>query len=246
MIFNKAKSCIKGAFNFFGLDIRRSPQFEPYEWLKSMDIQTILDIGANTGQFASQFHGLFPDAKLYSFEPLENCYNELLKKMGRISNFRGFNFALGDINGEAEIYENEYTPSSSLLPMEELHKEAFPFTKHVTTQKIMIKRLDDIAADIDIRENILIKIDVQGTEDKVLLGGEQILSKASVLILETSFQPLYKTQPLFDDVYGVLKQKGFVYFGVEHIMRNPNDGSILQCDSIFIKNTAKSNITKIQ
>jgi len=149
--------------------------------------------------------------------------------------FHAFNFALGDKNGEIPIYRNDYTPSSSLLPMEELHKQAFPFTEHTTAQTIPIKRLDDILDELDIIENILVKIDVQGTEDKVILGGEKLISRASVLILETSFQSLYQDQPLFDTIYEMLKQRGFIYAGSEHTIRNPNDGSILQSDSVFLK-----------
>ena len=213
----------------------RIPRFEPYEWLKGMNIRTVLDIGANTGQFASQFHRLLPDARLYSFEPLEDCYNALLKRMGRVSKFQAFNFALGDKNGQAQICRNDYTPSSSLLSMDELHKRAFPFTEHATTQEIEIRRLDDILDELDIVENVLVKIDVQGTEDKVIMGGEQLLSRASVLIVETSFKPLYKDQPLFDGIYDLLRERGFEYAGSEHTIRNPNDGSILQCDSVFCK-----------
>jgi len=239
------KILTKLLFRACGLEVSRASRFEPYEWLKDMNFRTILDIGANTGQFAAQFHRLFPDAKLYSFEPLEDCYNKLLKKMGRVSNFRGFNFALGDKNGEAEIYENEYTPSSSLLPMGKIHKEAFPFTKNVATKTIKIRRLDDILGELDIVDDILVKIDVQGTEDKVILGGEKLISKASALILETSFQPLYEGQLLFDGVYDLLREKDFVYAGSEHNIRNPQDGSILQCDSIFLRDIMKYNTPSI-
>jgi len=211
------------------------PPFEPYEWLKGRNIQTVFDIGANVGQFARQIHRVLPDAMLYSFEPLEDCYNELLKKMGHLPGFRAFNFALGDTNGQTQIYRNDYTPSSSLLPMEELHKRAFPFTAHATAQKIEIRRLDDISQQVDIVDDVLVKIDVQGTEDKVILGGEKLLSRASVLIVETTFEPLYKDQPLFDAIYALLRQRGFVYMGTDHIIRNPNDGTILQCDSVFCK-----------
>ena len=186
------KTCAKSLFRLCGLDVRRVPRFEPYEWLKGMNIQTVLDIGANTGQFASKFHRLLPDASLYSFEPLEDCYNELLKKMGHVPNFRAFNFALGDKTGQAQIYRNDYTPSSSFLPMEELHKQAFPYTKHATVQKINVKRLDDMLGKLDIVENVLVKIDVQGTEDKIIIGGEQLLSRTSIMIVETSFKPLYQ------------------------------------------------------
>jgi len=229
------KTCVKSLFRLCGLNVTRIPRFEPYEWLKGMNIRTVLDIGANTGQFASQFHRLFPDAKLYSFEPLEGCYNKLLEKMGHVSEFHAFNFALGDKNGEAKIYKNEYTPSSSLLPMEKIHKEAFPFTKNATTQTIKIRRLDDILGELDIVDDILVKIDVQGAEDKIILGGEKLISRASILIVETSFQSLYKGQLLFDGIYDLIRKKGFVYAGSEHNIRNPKDGSILQCDSVFCR-----------
>jgi len=229
------KPCVKSFFRLFGVDIKRIPRFESYKWLKGKDIHTILDIGANIGQFASQFHRLLPDATLYSFEPLEDCYNELLKKMGHSPKFHAFNFALGDKNGEVPIYRNDYTPSSSLLSMEELHKRAFPFTKHTTVQTIPIKRLDDISGQMDIVENVLIKIDVQGTEDKVIVGGENLISRASVLIVETCFEPLYKDQLLFDGIYDLLRQRDFLYAGSESLRRNPENGRILFCDSVFLK-----------
>lgn len=229
------KTCVKSLFRLCGLDIRRIPKFEPYEWLKGMSIRTVLDIGANTGQFASLCHRLLPDARLYSFEPLEDCYNALLKRMGRVPKFHAFNFALGDKNGQADIYRNDYTPSSSLLSMEELHKRAFPFTSHATVQNIEIKRLDDILDELDIVENVLVKIDVQGTEDKVIMGGERLLARASILIVETCFEPLYKDQLLFDGIYDLLRERGFLYAGSESPGRNPENGRILYCDSVFCK-----------
>jgi len=234
-MLRKIKGYVKEFFLLCGLDIRRAPRFEPYEWLKVRNIRTVLDIGANTGQFAWQIHRVLPDARLYSFEPLEDCYNELLKRMGRVPKFHAFNFALGDINGQADIYRNDYTPSSSLLSMEELHKRAFPFTSHATVRKIKIRRLDDILGELDIVDDVLVKMDVQGTEDRVIAGGEKLISRASILIVETTFLPLYKDQVLFDTIYDMLRQRGFVYAGSEHTIRNPNDGSILQCDSVFCK-----------
>jgi FkbM family methyltransferase len=236
-MIENAKTLTKSLFRLCGLDIKRAPRFEPYEWLRGMNIRTILDIGANTGQFASQVNRLLPDATLYSFEPLEDCYNELLKKMEHVPKFNAFNFALGDKNGQAQIYKNAYTPSSSLLPMEELHKRAFSFATHTTAQNINVKRLDDILDELDVIKNIMVKIDVQGFEDRVILGGKSLISVASILIVETSFRPLYKGQVLFGPLYDMLRQLGFEYMGSEEPLRNPNDGSILQCDSIFYKGT---------
>jgi FkbM family methyltransferase len=229
------KTHIKKFFRIFGLDVSRVPPFEPYEWLKGRNIHTVFDIGANVGQFASEIHRVLPDAMLYSFEPLEDCYNELLKKMGHLPRFRAFNFALGDTNGQAEIYRNDYTPSSYLLPMQDLHKRVFPFTGHTTAQKTEIRRLDDISQQLDVVDNVLVKIDVQGMEDKVILGAEKLISRASILIVETTFEPLYNAQPLFDEIYDLLRQRGFVFVGSENPGRNSKDGRILYCDSLFMR-----------
>ena len=229
------KTYVKELLRFCGFDVRRIPQFEPYEWLKEMNIRTVLDIGANTGQFASQLHRLLPGAMIYSFEPLEECYSELLKNMEHLPQFRAFNFALGDTNGQAQIYRNDYTPSSSLLSMEDIHKRAFPIAEHATPHTIEIRRMDDIAEKLEVVEKLLVKIDVQGTEDKVIMGGQRLLSTASVLIVETCFESLYKGQLLFDGIYDLLRQRGFLYAGSEGAERNPQNGRILYCDSVFCK-----------
>ena len=234
------KSVVKATFHLCGLDIRRIPRFGPYEWLKDMNIKTILDIGANTGQFALQFHRLFPDAKLYSFEPLEDCYNELKKRMRKVDNFEAFNMALADINGELEFHRNEHSPSSSVLPMADLHKQNYPYTGKDAVIKVQSVRLDDVAKDLKIKDNLLIKIDVQGFEDKVIVGGENTIKQAKILIIETSFQPLYIGQPLFEDMYDLLKQD-FRYIGSLGESRvNRSDGTPLFEDSIFVNKSSES------
>lgn len=141
-------------------------------WLKNIGVKTILDIGANTGQFATSIHQIFPEAMLYSFEPLLNCYEELVTNLKDVSRFQAFNLALGDLSGEVEMYHNKYSPSSSLLNMKELHKDSFPWTQEVQIQKVNIVRLDDLADDLEIYSPMLIKLDVQGFEDKVISGGK--------------------------------------------------------------------------
>ena len=234
-MLKQVKVGLKKMFRFCGLDVKRVPPFDTYEWLRGEDIKTVIDVGANRGQFAEYIHKLLPDARIYSFEPLKDCYDQLRRNMKGIPNSSTFQFALGDKNGQAEIYRNDFAPSSSLLPMEELHKEAFPQTEHTTLEKTDIRRLDDISQELDIVENVLIKLDVQGFEDEVILGGDRVISRASVLIVETSFQSLYQGQYLFDAIYGMLRERGFRYMGGEEPLRNPQDGSILACDSVFCR-----------
>jgi len=239
------KGFTKELFHALGLEIQRVPPFRAYEWLRGENIRTIFDVGANTGQFARCIHLILPESLIYSFEPLPQCHEQLVMSMGRVPQFRAFRFALSDECGSAPMYHNKFSPSSSLLPMEHLHQEAFPYTRQADTEWVEVKRLDDFVDDLKIVDNVLVKIDVQGLEDKVIRGGERMVSRASVLILETAFRPLYTGQPLFETIYDILRAKGFVFMGCESPMRNPRDGRILQCDSIFVRRDGRKALAVV-
>ncbi|MCE5341259.1 MAG: FkbM family methyltransferase [Planctomycetaceae bacterium] len=227
------KHLIRCVLNRFGLEIIKAPQ--SYGWLVDENIKTILDIGANVGQFAFRMHKILPHAKIYPFEPLQDCYKKLCSKTKNNTKFLCFNYALGSEQGRQLIYHNEFSDSSSLLPMEQLHVDAFPFTKNVKQEYIEIRTLDSVAETLELNKNILIKMDVQGFEDKVILGGEKTISLAKILIVETSFEPLYKGQILFNGMYELLTSKGFTFKGCEDILYHPKTGRILQCNSIFVR-----------
>lgn len=232
-VFANMGVVLKNVFLRCGLDICRVKH--KYEWLRPYNIRTILDIGANVGYFSATFHKILPQASIYAFEPLPDCYEQLLKRMENIPQFRSFNCALGDTDSNVKIYRSQFSQSSSILPMSDLHKQAFPHTKELTSDVVSIARLDEISRDLDMQDNILIKLDVQGYENKVISGGQETFSKAKVLIVETSFQTLYEGQPLFDAVYGRVLSLGFSYMGNLGQLKNPIDGCVLQEDSVFVR-----------
>ncbi len=204
-------------------------------WFHTFHIATVLDIGANTGQFATTINMVFPKAIIYSFEPLPDCFTQMQQRMGKSRRFVGLNIGLGDKDGEIVFQRNEYTPSSSFLKMASAHKQAFPYTQNKKDVSVKVKRLDDVAKSLTITDPLLIKIDVQGYEDYVLRGGEQTIKRAQLIIIETSFEILYEEQPLFHDIYEKLISWGFTYMGSLHQLSDPNNGHILQQNSLFCK-----------
>ncbi len=204
-------------------------------WLRTMGIATVLDIGANLGQFCQMARALWPQARIYSFEPLQDCYEQLRARMAGCASFTAFNTALGDQKGQLAFERNAFSASSSFLKMAALHKSNYPQTRTSETITVRMERLDDLAADLDLKSPLFVKIDVQGYEDRVLRGGEQTVRRAQVILLETSFQPLYEGQALFDGVYEWLVKRGFRYVGAVDQARSPLDGSVLQADSLFVQ-----------
>lgn len=213
-----------------------SPQYKPEDhWLANCGIQTVLDVGAHTGEFAQRIRAILPNADLICFEPLREPFAKLTERFKGQPKFRAIRCALGEEAGQHEIYHNEYAPSSSLLPMTELHKQSFTFAIKQKTEMIEVSRLSDVARELNLLGPLLLKLDVQGFEDKVIAGGEDVVARAKIIIIEVSFQSLYEGGPLFDDVYRLLTEHGFTYNGNFEQLLSPKDGRILQADAIFCR-----------
>jgi FkbM family methyltransferase len=205
--------------------------------LKKMGIfpRTVLDIGANRGMFTKCMNLVYPSAKIYAFEPLSECFSELLKLGESIKYFKCYNVALGDESKEEMFHRNIYDYSSSFLEMTDIHREAFPYTLDTYKEVVSIEKLDNILSSENLESPVLMKIDVQGYEDKVFKGAKHILLKTDYIICELSFTPLYKDQPLFDDLYIMLKNLGFQYRGHIDFRDHPNTTEILHVDGLFIR-----------
>lgn len=245
------KKIIKNSLSLFDIGIYRitktNEQKKKYEqaviederrknkWLTDINFKTIIDVGANTGQFAQKMRKLFPDAMIYSFEPIPEAYQILVSTFKADNKFKAFNLALGDKELDTVFNLNEFSPSSSFLEMDSLHKDNFPFTKTTKEINVSIKRLENVLANCLIEYPMLIKLDVQGYESEVIKGGITTILKANLLITEVSFYHLYEGQPLFDDIYAQLKNLGFQYVGNFDQLVSPQNGAILQADAIFKK-----------
>ena len=204
-------------------------------WLRKLNIVTVIDIGANIGNFAMIAHATMPSAQIYAFEPLPDCYNQLLARMRGVRRFQALNIALGDKKGSSIFTRSASSEASSFLKMADVHKQLFPNSYETIPVEVKIDCLDTIASELHFVEPLLVKIDVQGYEDRVLRGGEQTIRHTKVLLIETSFEVLYEDQFLFDYFYRQLTQWGFTYCGALDQLVSPDDGRILQENSLFIQ-----------
>ena len=206
-----------------------------YGWMKDFNFKTILDIGANEGQFADKMHMLFPESVIYAFEPIPETFALLQKNFKDVKQLKAINLALGDTTGEISFNKNEYSPSSSLLPLAESHVENFYFAVKTDPISVRIDRLENVIDTEKIDFPMLVKIDVQGFEDKVIKGGIEVIKKADLILCEVSFVELYKEQLLFAETYEMLKNLGFRYAGSIEQLRSPESNRILQADAVFVR-----------
>lgn len=207
------------------------------DFFSEFKVKTIIDIGANEGQSTITFHLAFPEATIYAFEPLPESFNKLETNFTNFNNVHVINAALGDKIGDIIFEQNEYSASSSALKMTDKHINDFPFTTNSKSIKVNVETLDNIFSYKYDIENVLMKIDVQGYEKYVIMGGQETLSRVKILIVETSFDTLYSGQALFDEIYKMLSDLSFSYAGSFDQLISPKNGKVLQQDAIFVRRT---------
>jgi FkbM family methyltransferase len=172
-------------------------------------VRTVVDVGANRGQFALYSRVRFPAATIYCFEPLRAPREKLQWLFAGDAHVRVFPVAAGSALGVAAINVSRQDDSSSLLAETALQSERFPGTEMVGVEEIEVTILDAALEGIELAPPILLKLDVQGFELEALRGAGNLLRQADVVLCECSFVPFYEGQPLFEDIVQYLRQAGF-------------------------------------
>jgi FkbM family methyltransferase len=196
------------------------------------DYRTVIDVGANRGQFALFAARRFPAATLICFEPLPKARARLMRVVDGHSKLRVFDLALSDQDGTAEFHVSKADDSSSLLPIGRRQREAFPGTDEQTTIEVTVRRLDDVLEPADLTAPVLLKIDVQGAELGTLRGAEGLFDSIDAILVEASFVELYAGQALVGDVWSYLQMQGFSCHGIWSATYGRR-GECLQGDFLF-------------
>ena len=195
-------------------------------------IRTVLDIGAHTGEYARWASACFADAQVHCFEPLPACQANLARLAADNAAIRVHSVALGDQEGELTMHENDYRPSSSLLAMQDRHRQLWPKTAQDHPIKVPVHRLDRYAAEFSAP--IFLKADVQGFEMHVLRGAAAVLANTAVIQLEVLFEPLYKDQTDLRALMNHLAEYDFDLMEVIDQRRLGEHGHVAYADVAFV------------
>jgi FkbM family methyltransferase len=214
-----------------GYDVEKVPgSFPPYRLLKRLNlgrdplsdarvilgqrIGCVFDVGAHVGETALRLAAAFPGAAIYSFEPDPHSFSALRAVAATVPHVEAVNAAVGDIDGKAVFFVNQFDQTSSLL-------ETAPGASQYLLDKSGLDRrseievpvltLDRFCASRGIARIDVLKLDAQGYELRILDGARELLSGQSVPIvyLEVCFVRIYQGQALFPEIYQYLFERGY-------------------------------------
>lgn len=200
--------------------------------LRACGCATVVDVGANRGQFALAVRRALPQARVVSFEPLTSPASTFRRLFAGDARVTLHVAAIGPRRERAAMHVSARDDSSSLLPIGEGQTRLFPGTGEVGTETVEVGPLEDYLSAGTLQPPALLKIDVQGYELETLRGCEGLLPEFDLAYVECSFVELYRGQPVADEVIAWLRERGMPLAGVHNLSRD-GSGRAVQADFLF-------------
>lgn len=205
-----------------------APGVEHLPVVRLISPATLLDIGANKGQFSAIVRFADPSTKIYAFEPLAG---ERAKFAAAVPGAEMFPVAIGENPGTANFHLTNRADSSSLFAPSGKAKSAYGVATE-TIIEVSVARVQDLLPLERLAAPVLMKIDVQGAELSVLRSLGSDLRHIDFIYCEVSFAEIYEDQPMASEVIAFLYGQGFHLRGVYNLSDTKAFG-LTQADLLF-------------
>jgi FkbM family methyltransferase len=239
-----AKNALRSLVRSSGYDIVKWHPIPPgvaarKRLLDTFDIDVILDVGANAGQFAASLRNpMGYRGTIVSFEPLPDAFAHLKTLADKDAAWEAHNIALGDADGELNLHVSKNRVSSSFLPIRETSTSVEPDSAYETDCVVPVRRLDDLLPKLEAvrnRSRVMLKLDTQGFESRVVAGAKESLTRMSLVQMEMSLVRLYEDEVLFLDMCGLMRTLGFDLIALDPGFADVATGRLLQVDGVFAR-----------
>lgn len=225
----------------FGFDIvSYHPRYHPvarrFQLLRHYGIDTVLDVGANTGQYAGQLRENGFSGAILSFEPVAAAFSSLAERAAADPAWKTVKLALGDSDGTATIHVSANLQSSSLLGMLPLHLSHAPESAYTGREEIVVRRLDSVFSDyVRGNERVFLKIDAQGYERRIIEGAAGCMDRIAGIQAEVSLVPMYEGEASLREVLMLMDRLGFAPMSFEPTFGDDRSGQLFQMDCLFFR-----------
>jgi len=196
-------------------------------------VDTVIDVGANVGQFGDLVREIGYEGHIYSFEPVEHVYDQLASKAAQDGRWSAYKLALGSESGKTKINVFRNSVLSSILPLNETGRN-FDRMGFSHEEETNVMTLDDfISENISQISHIFLKMDTQGYDLEVFKGARNSAKKFYGLQSELSLMPIYEGMPTYSEALSVYENAGFRVSGIYGVSRK-EDLSLLEVDCVFV------------
>jgi len=204
--------------------------------LQRQQVNTLLDVGANVGQYGQRLRINGYPGRIISFEPLSSAHTELVAVAKNDPSWTVIGrCAVAATCGHTEINISANSQSSSVLGMLDRHIAGDPNSAYIGKEPVEMITLDtflDSQPDL-VNVAMALKIDTQGYESQVLAGLNRWSDNIKVIHVEMSLSPLYENSARFVDIYQWMEDQDYRCISIEPNFIDPHTYEVLQTDAVF-------------
>lgn len=202
-------------------------------------IDTVIDVGANAGQFSLRLRAAGFSGRIEAFEPIPAMARELAERFAADRLFTTHHCGLAEQDGAMELNVLAGSDFSSFLKTNENSEQYFPErTGLKEIIKVPVKRLDGIEGIAQQESRLLLKLDTQGFDLQVFSGATALLPRIKAVLIECSVIPLYQGTPGFIESLTVFQAAGFLPSGFFPVSRDKTTLAIIEFDCMLVRGQA--------
>jgi FkbM family methyltransferase len=205
--------------------------------LANLPSPIIFDVGAHNGETSKIYAELFPNAKIYAFEPYSESFEALARNTADLPQVTVHPLGLADAQQELLLNVNLSAATNSLLETDERAADAWGRGVCETYNRVPCRftSLDAFLTDGGIPHVNLLKLDVQGAEFRVFLGAQGALNGGliDVIYMEIIVMPTYRKQQRLSYYLNMLESNKMNLYGIYNL--SYTSGQLRQIDAIFIR-----------
>jgi len=192
---------------------------------------SVLDIGANNGQFYTESKKIYDRAYYFLVEPNPSCE--------RVISTYNIDYYIGAFSDRIKPVKFLMSKVDEYCTGNSLYREATNFysDQNLIEIDIQTNTLDNFFLDKKVKRFDLIKIDTQGSELDILKGGVNIAKQALGLILEVAVADYNIGAPKCDEVFNFVNTLGFTKISKVGVNYNPETHELVHEDYLFINNS---------
>ena len=226
------RSIARRSLHRAGLQRIHHPSF--VELLLHEKVGTVIDVGANEGQYGSDLREEGYGGTIVSFEPISAVCKLLKARAAADRRWEAHQFGVGETDGELSISVSEKTVFSSFKSLTDYSVGNFPGAQEERREVVPVVRLDTFLKDRgDLLENSFLKVDTQGFEREVLAGCGDLLTRFRGIQLELPLRQLYTDQMLLVPMIQWMGERGFTVAMVKENGFDHASMRLLELDVLF-------------
>lgn len=205
--------------------------------LESLQINCVVDVGANKGEYGLMLRRIGYQGRIISFEPVREVFDQLKQTAAGDDLWTTLNLACGSEESEKDINIFGLDVLSSLLPPAPQMSLIDPVGVG-RTEKVKVVRLDsmfdEIIKGLD-HPRVFLKTDAQGYDLEVIKGAGKRLMEVAGLQSEIAVQPLYLGVPNYLEFLAFCRELGFEPTGFFPIFHSPVTRQMVELDAVLTR-----------